>query len=105
MCLHFRFALHWCKTVGAKAACRTLVKLIPGLKQLSVQKTNIFNFGSSANIRREYEKALCMEHTIARKNVNDKNSKFYRRHVILTILFHAILILIIIIIRTFIHLS
>ncbi len=29
LCLHFRFVLYWCKTVGAKAACRTLVKLTP----------------------------------------------------------------------------
>ncbi len=30
LCLSFRFVLYWCKTVDAKAACRTLVKLTPG---------------------------------------------------------------------------
>ncbi len=67
------------------------MKLIPGLKQLSAQETNIFNFGSSANIRREYEIALCMEHTYyCKKNLKDKNMKFHLRHVILTIQLHAI---------------
>ncbi len=32
LCLRFRFVLYWRKTVGAKAAHRTLVKLTPGLK-------------------------------------------------------------------------
>ncbi len=30
LCLHFRFVLYWHKTVGTKAARRTLVKLTPG---------------------------------------------------------------------------
>jgi hypothetical protein len=30
LCLSYRFVLYWRKTVGAKAARRTLVKLIPG---------------------------------------------------------------------------
>ncbi len=31
LCLSFRFVFYWHKTVGAKAACRTLMKLNPGL--------------------------------------------------------------------------
>ncbi len=30
-CLRSRFVLYWRKTVGAKAACRTLMKLNPGV--------------------------------------------------------------------------
>ncbi len=30
LCLGFRFVLYWHKTTGAKAACRTLMKLSPG---------------------------------------------------------------------------
>jgi hypothetical protein len=32
LCLHFRFVLYMHKAVGAKAACRMLVKLTPGLR-------------------------------------------------------------------------
>jgi hypothetical protein len=30
LCLHYRFVLYWHKPTGAKAACRTLMKLSPG---------------------------------------------------------------------------
>ncbi len=31
LCLHFRFVLYWCKTVGAKSAHRTLITLNPNV--------------------------------------------------------------------------
>jgi hypothetical protein len=32
LCLHFKFVLFWCKNIGAKAACKMLVKLTIALR-------------------------------------------------------------------------
>jgi hypothetical protein len=44
--LHFKFALYWRKTVGAKAARRTLMKLNPGIKFKRCSETKQICFRS-----------------------------------------------------------
>ncbi len=43
LCLHFRFVLYWRKTVGAKAAHRTYVKLTPGIHNCSLNNIEILD--------------------------------------------------------------
>jgi hypothetical protein len=44
LCLRFRFVLYWCKTVGAKAASRTLMKLSPGFPKEFEMQRNLLVF-------------------------------------------------------------
>jgi hypothetical protein len=41
LCLCFRFVLYWCKTVGAKAVRRMLVKFTPGGKKKPLQASTL----------------------------------------------------------------
>ncbi len=65
MCLHFRFVLYWHKTVGAKDAHRTLVKLTPFVL-FAFLKRKIGNLQSS-NSRDSFEG---LAHEEGRQNVS-----------------------------------